>query len=281
MKLVFLSGPLAGEEIEVEEEIVIGRDEADVEIEDSAVSRQHARFRATDDGLEVTDLESTNGTYVNGDRITEPRQLESGDFVTVGSTTLEVRGDWKSAATEVIAVPTQEPEDQVEEYEPTSPIASPPRVSQPANLRPLLIGVGVAGLLIVLAVWFALRGGSDFAAEVDAVCEKQRSDVVDDNLRGNNLATLKPVARRLFNARSKVREDLADLEVPSDEAQRFGDFLKKYGDTNAALRRLTTLKRKAKNAQVTQAVDKIKSNADKESAIADDLGLKVCGGLPV
>ena len=280
MKLVFLTGLRAGEEVEVTDELVLGREEANLAIEDSAVSRQHARIRATDDGLEVPDLESTNGTFVNGDRITDTQRLEPGDFVTVGETTLEVRDDWKSAATEVIAVPTEEPEDQ-EEYVPTSPIATPPRLAPPANLRPLLIGVGVAGVLIVLAIWFALRGSDGFAAEVDAVCKKAQADVSDDSIRGDNLATLKPSARRLERARTRVREDLADLEAPSDVAPRYGDFLQRYGDTNAALRRLGTLPRKAKTSQVRRAVDKVRSNADKEAEIAKDLGLKVCGGLPV
>lgn len=283
MKLVFLSGPLAGDEVEVTDQVVVGREEADVAIEDPAISRQHARFDRTDDGLEVTDLDSTNGSFVNGDRITGSKRLEPGDFVTLGATTLEVRGDWRSAETEAIAVPTRPPgDDEPDEYVPTAPIPTPPRVGAPANLRPLLIGVGAVGLILVIGLWFAFRGGDDgFAAEVDAICRKQQRNVSGDDIGGNNLATLKPAARRLVNARGKVREDLADLEVDPEAAQRFGDFLQRYGTTNSALRRLSKLKRKAKSRQVRGAVDRVRNSAQKETEIATDLGLKVCGGLPV
>ena len=282
MKLVFLSGPRAGDEFEVTNDVVVGREEVDVEIEDSGVSRQHARFRRTDDGLEVTDLESTNGTFVNGDRITETRSLESGDFVTFGETTLEVRGDWRGAETQSIVVPPQEDEDRLEEYVPTSPITVPPRVGSPANLRPLLIGAGVVRLILVIGIWFTFFRSSDgFAEEVDAICKKANRDVSGDDIGGTNLATLKPAARRLLNARSKVREDLADVEADAEIAPRYGDFLQRYGDTNSALRRLADLKRKAKSSQVRKAVDRVKSSVQKETEIANDLGLKVCGGLPV
>jgi pSer/pThr/pTyr-binding forkhead associated (FHA) protein len=47
------------------------------------VSRIHCRFTLADGVLEVEDLESTNGTYVNGERVAR-RALDSGDTVKVG-----------------------------------------------------------------------------------------------------------------------------------------------------------------------------------------------------
>lgn len=282
MKLVFLSGPLSGTEIEVEEEVVLGREGTDVEIEDSAVSRQHARFRHTDDGLEVADLDSTNGTYVNSDKITGPRKVAPGDFVSLGGTTLEVRGDWRSAETQVIAAPPAPVEERdEEEYVPTSPITVPPRPDRPANLRPVLLGVGVVGLILVLGVWFASRGSDGFAAEADAVCRKARTDASSDSIRGNNVASLKPAARKLLQARTKVREDLADLEADADIAPRFGDFLARYADTNDALRRVSTLQPKTRTPQVRRAVGRVRSSVQKENELAKDLGFEVCGGLPI
>ncbi|MGH8981579.1 MAG: FhaA domain-containing protein [Acidimicrobiales bacterium] len=68
--------------------VVLGRlPECDVVLNDPNVSRRHAEFRHTTDGVVVTDLGSTNGTRVNGLPIRE-QQLVSGDEVTVGSTTL-------------------------------------------------------------------------------------------------------------------------------------------------------------------------------------------------
>ena len=58
---------------------------ADFIVEAALVSRVHCRLTALPDGqLEVRDLESTNGTYVNGIRIGQPLRLVSGDRVQVG-----------------------------------------------------------------------------------------------------------------------------------------------------------------------------------------------------
>ncbi len=61
--------------------------ECDVVLNDPNVSRRHAEFRRTADGVVVTDLGSTNGTRVNGVPVRE-QQLVSGDEITVGSSTL-------------------------------------------------------------------------------------------------------------------------------------------------------------------------------------------------
>lgn len=289
MKLAFLSGPRAGEEVEVDKDLVLGRESTDIEIEDSAVSRRHAAFRRTDDGLEVEDLDSTNGTFVNGDRIAGTRQLEPGDFVTVGGTTLEIRGDWRSAETQVIATPppgSAEAEPEVEageeEYRPTSPIATPAAVDRPMNVRLLLMGAGVVGLILVLGLFFTLGGSDDgFLEEVDAVCAKARNSASDDAISGDNLATLKPAAQRLLKARAKLRKDLAALEPDADQAQAFGSFLQRYATTNDQLERLASLDRKTKRVKVRGAVSKVRAAAEAETKAAKDMGLKVCGGLPV
>ncbi len=71
---------------------VIGRsNEADVEIDDPYASEFHARVGIQDDRVVVHDLGSTNGTYVNGRRVTSPTTVSRGDTVQIGKTTLEVR----------------------------------------------------------------------------------------------------------------------------------------------------------------------------------------------
>jgi pSer/pThr/pTyr-binding forkhead associated (FHA) protein len=58
---------------------------ADFIVDAALVSRVHCRLTALPDGqLELRDLESTNGTYVNGVRIGQPLILMSGDRVQVG-----------------------------------------------------------------------------------------------------------------------------------------------------------------------------------------------------
>ncbi len=55
---------------------------------DEFVSARHARFQARRDGAWVEDVGSTNGTFVNGERLTAPRLLNPGDTITVGETEL-------------------------------------------------------------------------------------------------------------------------------------------------------------------------------------------------
>jgi hypothetical protein len=283
MKLAFLSGPRAGEELEVDKDLVVGREKADVEIEDSGVSRQHATFRPTGDGLEVEDMGSTNGTYVNGDKITGTKQLEPGDFVTIGGTTLEIRDDWRSAETQAIPTPVSaSPETDDERYVSTSPIPAPATVDRPMNVRLLLIAGGVVGLILVLGLFFTLGGSDDgFAKEVDAVCAKARNSAADTELTGDNLKALKPAAQKLLKTRTKLRQDLAALEPEADQAQAFGAFLQRYATTNDQLERLASLDRKTKRAKVQGAVAKVRAAAEAELKAAQDMGLEVCGGLPV
>ena len=55
---------------------------------DEYASSRHARFEARRDGLYVEDVGSTNGTFVNGIRLTRERRLAPGDVVRVGETHL-------------------------------------------------------------------------------------------------------------------------------------------------------------------------------------------------
>lgn len=82
--LVAKNGPLAGQRLEVDDELSVGRLEADVVVEDAELSRRHAVFRVVDGALEVEDLGSTNGTFVEGRRIEEPTRLENGTRVKIG-----------------------------------------------------------------------------------------------------------------------------------------------------------------------------------------------------
>jgi hypothetical protein len=61
----------------------------DVQIEsDEYASTRHARFEPRRDGVYVDDIGSTNGTYVNGIRLTRERRLAPGDIVRIGETDL-------------------------------------------------------------------------------------------------------------------------------------------------------------------------------------------------
>jgi len=69
----------------------IGRhDDCVIRIRSSQVSRRHCELFEADGSLIVRDLGSSNGTFVNGDRIEAPRVLHPGDALTIGDVTLRV-----------------------------------------------------------------------------------------------------------------------------------------------------------------------------------------------
>jgi hypothetical protein len=55
---------------------------------DEYASSTHARFEPRRDGVWLEDVGSTNGTYLNGIRLTRPKRLSSGDIVRIGETEL-------------------------------------------------------------------------------------------------------------------------------------------------------------------------------------------------
>jgi len=61
----------------------------DLALDDSFASARHARFEPRRDGVYVQDIGSTNGTYVNGVRLTQDRRLAPGDVVRIGETDLK------------------------------------------------------------------------------------------------------------------------------------------------------------------------------------------------
>jgi hypothetical protein len=72
--------------------MTIGRaPECELRIEDTYASQQHARLFAKNDAWFVEDLGSTNGTFVNDQKLAAPAMLQPGDKVRVGQTILELR----------------------------------------------------------------------------------------------------------------------------------------------------------------------------------------------
>jgi diguanylate cyclase (GGDEF)-like protein len=88
--LTVLTGTVAGQMFRIPEGgLVIGRaPNAGLRIAEEGVSRHHARIRREAEAMFVEDLESRNGTYVNGERITGARSLEEGDKIQIGPVTV-------------------------------------------------------------------------------------------------------------------------------------------------------------------------------------------------
>jgi len=70
----------------------LGRDKAmDIVLSDPEVSRRHARFESRDGVVYVDDIKSSNGTFLNGRRVTEAIEVRAGDEIDVGTTRIVVR----------------------------------------------------------------------------------------------------------------------------------------------------------------------------------------------
>lgn len=88
-KLVVLQGPDKGRAIEAAAPaVVIGRNSGDVPINDNTVSRRHAEIRLENGQWVLRDLESSNGTLINGVKLTRPATLKQGDQIRIGGTLL-------------------------------------------------------------------------------------------------------------------------------------------------------------------------------------------------
>ncbi|MBV9277223.1 MAG: DUF3662 domain-containing protein [Candidatus Eremiobacteraeota bacterium] len=71
--------------------LAIGRSTTnDVILSDPRISRRHARIETSSGGPILVDLDSTNGTFVDGQRVTEPQRLAAGSVMTLGNTTLAI-----------------------------------------------------------------------------------------------------------------------------------------------------------------------------------------------
>jgi hypothetical protein len=92
-RLVITSGPKEGLEIELpSEQLAIGRSsESGLVIRDDYTSTHHARLLLWKDGWVVQDLDSTNGTFLDGTRVSLPTPVPLNTPVTIGTTTFELR----------------------------------------------------------------------------------------------------------------------------------------------------------------------------------------------
>ncbi len=87
-RLVVRRGPQPNQQYELTRDtLTIGRDITnDIVISDPEVSRHHARLVRGAAGYVIEDLRSTNGTFINRERISTPYQLHNGDTIGMGET---------------------------------------------------------------------------------------------------------------------------------------------------------------------------------------------------
>lgn len=92
-RLVIVSGAKEGLEIDLpSEQLTIGRSsESGLVIRDDYTSTHHARLLLWNDGWVIQDLDSTNGTFLDGDRVTVPTPVPLNTPVRIGTTSFELR----------------------------------------------------------------------------------------------------------------------------------------------------------------------------------------------
>lgn len=81
--VVLGAGSELGRRIDLDaERMIVGRStDCDLRLADASLSRTHAALHRRGDTVQVEDLRSSEGTYVNGERLTAPRVLQPGDVV--------------------------------------------------------------------------------------------------------------------------------------------------------------------------------------------------------
>jgi pSer/pThr/pTyr-binding forkhead associated (FHA) protein len=150
VSIIIVQGPNEGREFEVSGAIVIGRDtSAGLVIDDPEASRRHASLSLDGSDLRVEDLGSTNGTFVNGARISEPQALSQGDKLRIGTTVFDVQiaAEDEAQATRVgtalpdlddlqVTAPRQVP-DFAKEEPPAAPAAPEPPAPEPVAPEPI------------------------------------------------------------------------------------------------------------------------------------------------
>ncbi len=89
-RLRAVQGEIRGEIHPLTATVTLGRhiEDSGISVGDALASRRHARISCDEDGVMIEDLNSSNGTRVNGHRIDERKRLRLGDIITIGTTSL-------------------------------------------------------------------------------------------------------------------------------------------------------------------------------------------------
>jgi len=164
-QFVMRSGPTPGVTFPLEgDQLIIGRDASNnVAINDAEISRKHSRLSFQGGKYVLEDLGSTNGTFVNGQRLAGPVVLKPGDVVSLGEQIVLMYDAINMDPGATIASPRQlermipppvqspTPPMPVPAYSPAPVYSGAP--TKKTNLIPIFIGVGVF-LFLCLCISF-------------------------------------------------------------------------------------------------------------------------------
>lgn len=303
--VVVKTGSEAGRRLELGGAVAIGRQDGDLVLEDPEVSRRHAVLRREGESIVVEDLDSTNGTFVNGERIRSPIPVGPGDLVRVGRTTLEIEPDWRADDTMVsaplraddtiVARPVRPDQIPSAEAQPSAdPVAEDDDATQPLPNRFLDSGSppsrsnrkwlgAVAVLAVLVGVVIAYAAGIDRSVESDfitlandACLARQRSDGGVDLSRIPTRGALQHARDMRLQALGAIRA----LERSQQEGAAVSRFLSAFGKTNASITRLESVIG-ADNSKVANALRSLREDVRDERGLAAKAGIAGCGGLAI
>lgn len=166
-QFVMRSGPTPGVTFPLEgDQLIIGRDATNsIAINDAEISRKHSRLSFQGGKYVLEDLGSTNGTFVNGQRLAGPVVLKPGDVVSLGEQIVLMYDAINADPGATIASPRQAVRQAPPRMAP-QPVSQPPiqtvapSYAAPAapakktNLVPIFIGVGVLLFICLCAGFF-------------------------------------------------------------------------------------------------------------------------------
>ena len=205
LQVVVHAGPLAGKGyLFAGETITFGRDpENDISWQDGQVSRFHARLTRRNDELTLEDLESTNGTLVNGQPISGSHVLQPVDIISIGSSVFGVKGFAAPQTVAVTQLSMRPAPPSVTERPPAAaaPAARPKPSSSPKPKQPQTAGgsqmsmlamAGIVALVLIImslaavTAYFLLQDRSTAEVQIPVV-------VITAPVDGGRIAVGEPV----------------------------------------------------------------------------------------
>ncbi len=184
MILKVITGPNAGAEIGLQKDrsYTIGKDSnsCDIVFQDVSVSRSHAKLIIQPSGeMTIEDLESKNGTLVNGVAIEEPKQITGQDLIQLGTTTFLIID--REALAETIYAPSEDrEEEEISEDREEEEIEEPQeKVAWKDRIIPVRQLVFAGAFLFVLFVVF-LSFFSLFKTEKAQMAHKEEDDQIQE-----------------------------------------------------------------------------------------------------
>ncbi|MGD8516930.1 MAG: FHA domain-containing protein [Anaerolineae bacterium] len=230
--VVMMEGKVVQEAI-LEEELSIGRaEDNDLVLADPKVSRHHAQVHREETSFILTDLDSANGTLVQGGYLTEPYTLQNGDKIQIGDVALSYYEAGRSSEDTIIApTPVAQP-DPVARHVPPPPVPAATPVTQSQDRTGLTIGLVAAavlalGAIVVVSTYLLVPGFFGPVQPTPVPTQTPQVVVATDTLAPDaspTAAALPSQEAATTEASGEATNELDELLVQADALSRRSKF---------------------------------------------------------